>query len=38
MEKRGTCKVCQKVAETIEHMFECKEAKKIIGGIIGRET
>ena len=26
--KRGTCKICQKVAETMEHMLECKEAKK----------
>ena len=24
--KRGTCKICQKVAETMEHMLECKEA------------
>ena len=36
--KRGTCKICQKVAETMEHMLECKEAKKIIGGITGSET
>ena len=27
MEKR-TCKICPKVAETMEHMLECKEAKK----------
>ena len=33
--KKGTCK---KVAETMEHMLECKEAKKIIGGITGSET
>ena len=26
--KKGTCKMCQKVAETMEHMLECKEAKK----------
>ena len=25
--KKGTCKICQKVAETMEHMLECKEAK-----------
>ena len=28
--KKGTCKICQKVAETMEHMLECKETKKII--------
>ena len=33
--KKGTC---QKVEETMEHMLECKEAKKIIGGITGSET
>ena len=27
-----------KVAETMEHMLECKEANKIIGGITGSET
>ena len=27
-----------KVEETMEHMLECKEAKKIIGGITGSET
>ena len=37
MEKR-TCKISQKVQETMEHMLECKEAKKIIGGITGIET
>ena len=26
--KMRTCKICQKVAETMEHMLECKEAKK----------
>ena len=26
--KKGTCKICQKVKETMEHMLECKEAKK----------
>ena len=26
--QKGTCKICQKVAETMEHMLECKEAKK----------
>ena len=26
--KKGTCKICQKVAETMEHMLECKGAKK----------
>ena len=36
--KKGTCKICQKVAETMEHMLECKEVKKIIGGITGSET
>ena len=36
--KRETCKICQKVAETMEYMLECKEAKKIIGGITGSET
>ena len=36
--KKGTCKICQKVAETMEHMVECKEAKQIIGGITGSET
>ena len=36
--KKGTCKICQKVEETMEHMLECKEAKKIIGGITGSET
>ena len=25
---RGTCERCQNVAETMEHMLECKEAKK----------
>ena len=34
--KTGTCKICQKVAETMEHMLECKEAKKLIGGVTGR--
>ena len=37
-EKKGTCKICQKVAETMEHMLECKEVKQIIGGITGSET
>ena len=36
--KKGTCKICQRVAETMEHMLECKEAKQIIGGITGSET
>ena len=36
--KKGTCKICQKVEETMEHMLDCKEAKKIIGGITGSET
>ena len=36
--KKGTCKICQKVAETMEHMLECKETNKIIGGITGSET
>ena len=36
--KRGTCKICLKIAETMEHMLECKEAKIIIGGITGSET
>ena len=35
--KKRTCKICQKVAKTMEHMFERKEAKKI-GGITGSET
>ena len=35
--EKGTCKMIQKVAETMEHMLECKEAKKI-GGITGREA
>ena len=25
---KKTCGMCQKVAETMEHMLECKEAKK----------
>ena len=39
--KKGTCKICQKVAETMEHyvtLLECKEAKQIIGCITGSET
>ena len=36
--KTGTCKLCQKVEVTMEHMLECKEAKKRIGGITGSET
>ena len=38
MGKRGTCKICQKVADTMEQMLECKEAKQIIGSITGSET
>ena len=38
MEKNGICKICQEVAETMEHMLECKEVKKIIGCITGSET
>ena len=30
--------MCQKVAETLEHMLECKEANKLIGCITGSET
>ena len=26
--KKGSCRMFQKVAETMEHMLECKEAKK----------
>ena len=37
-EKKGTCKICQKVAETMEHMLDCKKAQKIIRSITGRET
>ena len=37
--EKGTCKICQKLEETMEHnMLECKEAKKIIGGITGSEN
>ena len=36
--KKGACKICQKVAKTMEHMSECKETKIIIGGITGNET
>ena len=36
--KKGTRKICQKVAETMEHMLECKEAKKMIGCITGSKT
>ena len=35
--KKRTCKICQKVAETMEYMLECKEDKKI-EGITGSET
>ena len=30
--------ICQKVADTMEHMLECEDAKKIIGGKTGSET
>ena len=36
--EKGTCNICQKVEETMEHMLECKEAKIIIGGKTGSET
>ena len=36
--KKGTCKICQKVAETMEYKLECKEAKTITGRITGSET
>ena len=36
--KKRTCKICQKVTETMEHMLQSKEAKKIIGRITGSET
>ena len=38
MENREHVKYVLKVAETMEHMLECKEAKKIIWGITGSET